>query len=73
MEREVRISPDGQTVGIRSDWPEDHEMAWGCIHAKHGGYWATTLRVADWGIVTETELPVLPDAQPELAPDPAAG
>jgi hypothetical protein len=65
--REVRISLDGDVVAVRSDWPAEHEMAWGCMHAKHGGYWTQTANVADWKVVTETETPELPPAP--QAPD----
>lgn len=48
MDREVRLSPDGDMVAIRSSHPEDAYNAWMVGHAQHGGHWATTSEVADW-------------------------
>ena len=69
FEREVRVSPDGQTVGIRTDWPADSEMAWGCIHAKHGGHWSLAAHVADWNVVTAMVAPEPPAQEPLYNPE----
>lgn len=44
--REVRVSPDGQAVAIRTDNDDDRE--WGVMHAIHGGAWAPASVVEDW-------------------------
>lgn len=59
--REVRVSPDGESVAVRSDWAEDAWNAWGCMNAVNGGYWAKTSQVADWNVVTETTPPAPPE------------
>ncbi|SBS79294.1 hypothetical protein MHPYR_710021 [uncultured Mycobacterium sp.] len=46
--REIRVSPDGDTVAIRADAPEDASNAWGCFSAVNGGHWSATKEVADW-------------------------
>lgn len=50
--REVRISPDGQAVAIRSDQDADGYSAWGIMHALHGGAWAPASSVDDWAVIT---------------------
>lgn len=57
MNREVRISPDGNAVAIRSDNPADAWNTWGVIHAINGGHWAKTSEVADWSVVTAVQTP----------------
>lgn len=57
---EVRISPDGESIAIRSENPADAWNAWGVIHRRHGGHWAKTEQVSDgWVRVVATE-PVSP-------------
>lgn len=46
--REIRVSPDGNAVAIRSDRDIDGYEAWGVIHAVHGGSWAMGSAVEDW-------------------------
>lgn len=65
-QREVRVSPDGESAGIRTEWPDEHDMAWSCIHYTRGGYWAPSARVADWLIVTATEGPPAPEPVEEV-------
>lgn len=48
MPREIRLSPDGDTVAIRSDWPEDHSNAWAIMSAINGGSWAFSSYVEEW-------------------------
>lgn len=48
MVREVRVSPDGDAVAIRSDADENAWNAWGFIHAKTGGGWLSSADVATW-------------------------
>ena len=60
MEVEVRISPDGNSVAIRSENAEDAWNAWGVMDRRNGGHWAKTSQVTDdWVRVTATE-PVSP-------------
>ena len=47
-DREVRISPDGQAVAIKTDNDPDGNQAWGLIHYQHGGAWVPEASVADW-------------------------
>lgn len=64
MDREVRISPDGMQVAIRSDSAEDAWNAWMVGHCLHGGYWAATSELADWSVVTAVETPPAPEPPP---------
>lgn len=46
---EIRIAPDGQSVAIRSEQPDETEWnAWGVMHRRHGGAWATSSQVQTW-------------------------
>lgn len=45
---DVRLSPDGKAVAIRSQFPEDGNMAYGVMNAQVGGYWMSAAKVADW-------------------------
>jgi len=36
MPRDIRISPDGQAVAIKTDRNPDGNQAWGVIHFEHG-------------------------------------
>ncbi len=51
MDREVRISPDGNMVAIRSDNPEEAHNAWMVGHGVHGGHWASTAELSDWEVM----------------------
>ena len=64
MDREVRISPDGNMVAVRTDQPEDAWNAWGVIHHYHGGHWSDTNKLADWLVVTATQAP-----EPQTTPE----
>ena len=46
--REVRVSPDGNSVAIRSDNAEGSWNTYGVINAINGGHWADDTEVADW-------------------------
>lgn len=46
--REIRVSPDGNIVAIRTDSPIGDWNAWGSIDAKQGGQWLTDAAVQDW-------------------------
>lgn len=50
--REVRISPDGQAVAIRSDQDADGYSAFGIMHALHGGAWAPAASVDGWAVIS---------------------
>ena len=51
--REIRVSPDGNYVAIRSDAtdPQAHN-AWGVMHAVHGGHWSMTSEVETWEVLS---------------------
>lgn len=63
MAREVRISPDGNMVAIRSDNPEDSWNAWGVMNAINGGHWSSTAELVLWSTVA-TVTPPPSDAVP---------
>lgn len=70
---EVRISPDGDSVAIRSENAEDSWNAWAVMNRVNGGYWAKAEQVSDWNIVTATEPPApapAPEPEPEPEPEP---
>lgn len=52
MPREIRVSPDGDAVAIRSD-DQDPEStkAWGVMRALKGGYFCATSQVAEWTVL----------------------
>jgi Tol biopolymer transport system component len=50
--REIRISPDGEMVAIRSDKPDTEWDAWGVMHFNRGGHWRTTAEVEGWTVVS---------------------
>lgn len=52
MPREIRISPDGEMVAIRSDEPETAWDAWGVMHYRRGGHWRYGADVADWEVIS---------------------
>jgi hypothetical protein len=68
--REVRISPDGNMVAVRSDWPADNWNAWGVMHAVNGGHWSDTNAVADWPVATAGAPATPPAPEPEPEPEP---
>lgn len=50
--REVRLSPDGDSVAIRTDEADpDSRHAWGVMRVHDGGCMMTTLQVADWTVL----------------------
>ena len=52
MPREIRLSPDGNAVAIRSDETDPEDIkAWGVMRALKGGYWARTSQLADWEVI----------------------
>lgn len=63
MDREVRISPDGMMVAIRSNAPADDWNAWMVGHCLHGGHWASTAELVGWSVVTAVQTP--PEPEPE--------
>lgn len=50
--REIRVSPDGHAVAIKTDNSEEGRRAWGVIHAINGGSWVSAASVADWVDIT---------------------
>lgn len=69
MEREIRVSPDGFMVAIRSDYPADAWNAWMVGHAFHGGHWSSTAELKGWSVVTQIEAP---PAEPPVSETPPA-
>ena len=59
--REIRVSPDRNSVAIRSDNAEDGWNAWAVINATQGGHWAETTEVEDWPVLEVPAEPKLPD------------
>lgn len=60
MQREVRVSPDGNKVAIRTNHPEGAWNAWGCFGIGEtaedmdaGGHWNDAAAVDDWEVVVE--------------------
>ena len=49
--REIRVSPDGESVAIRSDAPEGAWNTWGFFNAVNGGGWVGDAQVTDWTVV----------------------
>lgn len=63
--REICISPDGNSVAIRTDFPEESQMAWGVMgvgpegqFSLAGGHWAATKELEGW---TMLDTPSAPD------------
>jgi hypothetical protein len=53
MNREIRLSPDGNSVAIRSDDADPESVkAWGVMRALEGGYWARTSQVDGWTVLS---------------------
>jgi len=65
--REYRVSPDGDSVAVRSDFPADGPMAFGVMNAINGGYWASDGQLQDWGVVDSVTYPE-PEAPEEPTP-----
>ena len=52
MPREIRLSPDGDAVAIRSDDTDpESTKAWGVMRALKGGYWTSTAQISDWTVL----------------------
>lgn len=62
MAREIRVSPDGNSVAVRSDFPDDAWNAWGVMNAINGGHWSATSELAGWAIAVADESRTLPAA-----------
>lgn len=50
--REIRVSPDGNSVAIRSDADVDASNAWGVMRAVGGGCWMRSSQVAEWEVIS---------------------
>lgn len=46
--REIRVSPDGNSVAIRSDSGPEDWNAWGVMSAINGGHWSSSSELQDW-------------------------
>lgn len=51
MPREIRISPDGESVAIRTDESVEGVKAWGVMEIGRGGYWARATFVDGWEVI----------------------
>jgi len=49
--REIRVSPDGNSVAIRSDADDEEPNAWGVMRALKGGCWVRSSQVAEWEVI----------------------
>ena len=55
--REIRVSPDGLEVAIRSSAPENSSLAWGVLSMVSAGArvkgarWSDNAGVADWTVM----------------------
>lgn len=48
MVREIRVSPDGDSVAIRTDNADGAWNGWAVMNAINGGHWASGNEVEDW-------------------------
>lgn len=70
-DRTYKVSPDGDSVAVRSDFPANHQMAYGVMNAVNGGYWASEEQLEGWRNVTQIAEPVVPqedNTQPPTSP-----
>ena len=67
--REVRVSPEGDAVAVRSDWPAEAWNAWGVMHAINGGHWCDSNAVSTWSVAGSFTAPE-PEPEPEGDPGP---
>ena len=49
--REIRVSPDGNSVAIRNDDDDNSPMAWISAKAGKGGVWLYTAQVEGWTVL----------------------
>lgn len=70
MAREIRVSPDGNSVAVRSDFPADNWNAWGVMNAINGGHWSSSNELADWTVVDVPAAPPAPEPTPDPEPEP---
>lgn len=68
MARKYKVSPDGDSVAVSSDYPADGSMAYGVMNAINGGHWASEEQLAGWSDVTELAAPPEPPAPEEPTP-----
>jgi len=66
MARTYKISPDGNSIAVSSDYPSP-EMAYGVMNVPNGGYWASADQLKDWSEVTEITAP--PEPEPPAEPE----
>lgn len=53
MAREIRVSPDGDSVAIRTDAGPEEWNAWNVNHAIKGGFWGFAAHVEGWTAIVE--------------------
>lgn len=53
MAREIRMSPDGDSVAIRTDAEPDSYKAWNVTHALDGSFWGFEMHVEGWEVIVE--------------------
>lgn len=50
--REIRLSPDGEAVAIRTDESVESVKAWGVMEVGRGGYWVRDAFVDGWAVIS---------------------
>jgi len=53
MAREIRVSPDGDSVAIRTDAGAEEWNAWNVTHAIQGSFWGFPAHVEGWEVIVE--------------------
>ena len=53
MAREIRMSPDGDSVAIRTNEAPDSYKAWNVTHALDGSFWGFEMHVEGWEVIVE--------------------
>lgn len=55
--RDIKVSPDGNSVAIRSDSAADAPNAYGIFNAINGGHWGSATEVSTWQSLTPAPAP----------------
>lgn len=51
--REIRVSPDGNSVAIRSDNADGAWNGWGVMGIPNGGHWSAGSEIENWTVLQE--------------------
>jgi hypothetical protein len=68
--REVKVSPCGDMVAVRSDAAPDAWNAWGVMSAINGGHWSKSSELESWAVATVSAPPAAPEPDPVPEPEP---